>query len=116
MRIILLSILLVFTLVYNGLFSPDSSKLNYVLDPEKSVIEWSGASPKVSHQSSFVVTCKELEVANGQIKSGTFVIPITCIKNYDLPKAIKPVLLKYLKSKDFLIWPCIRKLFFKLRT
>ncbi|QNF34237.1 YceI family protein [Adhaeribacter swui] len=101
MKIVFLSILLILTFVYNGIFSPNQAKVNFTLDPDKSIVEWSGASPKVSHQGSFAVTCQELQITDEQIQGGTFVIPIASIKNYDLPKAIKPVLLKHLKSKDF---------------
>jgi polyisoprenoid-binding protein YceI len=100
MKVIFLTL---FTLVgyIFGLSSPDTTTYNYALDESKSLIEWSGASPNTSHQGSFAVTSAGLQVEDGTVKSGTFVIPIASIKNFDLPKTIKPVLLKHLKSKDF---------------
>ncbi|RDC64212.1 YceI family protein [Adhaeribacter pallidiroseus] len=100
MKFLLLMLVAVYS--FGKLYLENTPPLSYSLDPEKSVVEWSGASPKVSHQGSFAVTCTSLEVTDGQLKGGTFVIPIASIKNFDLPKALKPVLLKHLKSKDFL--------------
>ncbi len=93
--------LFTFSSLFFSSLTKESIKYNYALDTEKSVVEWSGSSPKVTHQGSFEVTCEGIEVVDGQVKSGTFVIPIASIKNFDLPKAIKPVLLKHLKSEDF---------------
>src|SRR3712207_5893353 len=91
-------------LTFSGLFFTSLKEepviYNYALNTEKSVIEWPGSSPKVTHQGSFDVTCEGIEVVDGKVKSGTFVIPIASIKNFDLPKALKPVLRKHLKSED----------------
>jgi polyisoprenoid-binding protein YceI len=74
---------------------------NYSLDREKSLVEWTGSSPKVSHKGSFDVISDGIQVVNGRVVAGTFIIPIASIKNYDLPNTVKPVLLKHLKSEDF---------------
>ncbi|PSR56870.1 YceI family protein [Adhaeribacter arboris] len=100
MKTIILSLLAFYSLLISS-FTKDPVKYNYTLNTDKSIVEWSGASPKVTHQGSFEVTCEGIEVVDGQVKSGTFVIPIASIKNFDLPKALKPVLLKHLKSEDF---------------
>ena len=81
--------------------SLDTPTYNYALDESKSIIKWSGASPKTSHQGSFGVSSQGIQVENGTIKAGSFAIPIASIKNFDWPNTIKPVLLKHLKSKDF---------------
>lgn len=100
MKLIFLTLLTLFSFI-SRLYSPETQTYNYALDESKSVIEWFGASPNTSHQGSFAVTSAGIQVENGTIKSGTFTIPIASIKNFDLPKTIKPVLLKHLKSKDF---------------
>lgn len=102
MKFLFLALVALVNVFLTSFPTKDSSTLSYALDSQKSVVEWSGSSPRVSHQGSFAVTCKALAIADGHIKSGTFVIPIASIQNFDLPKAIKPVLLKHLKSEDFL--------------
>lgn len=82
-------------------FNERTDNLNYALDVENSSIEWNGATAKVSHQGSFQLNSQGLEVVDGRILGGTFVIPIASIQNFDLPKAVKPILLKHLKSEDF---------------
>lgn len=89
------------SLFFDGYQSTIPSKYNYALIPDNSVVAWQGATPKVTHYGSFAVTSQGIEVADGQVISGTFTIPIESIKNFDLPKTIKPVLLKHIKSKDF---------------
>jgi polyisoprenoid-binding protein YceI len=100
MKTLLLALLAVYSLFITNL-NPDTKKYSYALDTEKSVVEWHGASPGASHQGSFGVISQGMEVADGTIKGGSFVIPIASIKNFDLPKTIKPILLKHLKSSDF---------------
>jgi polyisoprenoid-binding protein YceI len=75
-------------------------KSTYVLD-QTSVAEWHGAGPGAEHFGSFDVNAQDLLVEEGKIKSGTFVIPIASIKNFDLPDEVKPILLNHLKSADF---------------
>jgi polyisoprenoid-binding protein YceI len=100
MKTLLLALLAVYSLFITNL-NPDTKKYSYALDTEKSVVEWHGAGPGASHQGSFGVISQGMEVADGTIKGGSFIIPIASIKNFDLPKAIKPILLKHLKSSDF---------------
>jgi polyisoprenoid-binding protein YceI len=95
-----MSLLVTGTLWHAG-SSHTSARYNYALDPENSVVEWSGSSPKVTHTGSFAITGPGIEVVNGKVTGGTFVIPVASIRNFDLPKAVKPVLLKHLKSEDF---------------
>lgn len=98
-------LLIAFALAWT-IFSPSHQPVipqpySYALVPDSSVIEWKGASPKVSHHGTFAVTSQGIHVVDGQVVGGTFRIPIESIRNVDLPKTIKPVLLKHLKSKDF---------------
>lgn len=73
----------------------------YSLEEEHSTVEWKGYSPNVFHDGSFSVNSDDLKVVNGNITGGTFTIPIVSIQNFDLPEAVKPVLLDHLKSPDF---------------
>lgn len=73
----------------------------YDLDNEVSVVEWKGAGPGTVHDGSFSVTGQDIEIVNGKVKEGKFVIPIASIQNFDLPEEVKPVLLDHLKSPDF---------------
>ncbi|MCE7068599.1 YceI family protein [Dyadobacter sp. CY326] len=76
-------------------------KQQYVLNEETSVAEWKGAMPNNANTGSFAVKSKDLEVENGKVTGGSFVIPIASIKNFNLPDAVKPQLLEHLKSADF---------------
>jgi polyisoprenoid-binding protein YceI len=82
-------------------FNRSDKQFSYRIDADSSVVEWRGASPRTAHNGSFAVSSQGLEVVNGQVKGGRFIIPIASIKNFDLPKITKPVLLKHLKSADF---------------
>ena len=82
-------------------FRGDYKTYSYSVDSEKSVVLWAGSSPRVTHDGSFAVVSQGLDVVEGKIQGGTFVIPIVSIKNFDLPKTVRPVLLKHLKSEDF---------------
>jgi len=79
----------------------NKAKQIYSLNAETSVAEWKGEGPGAAHTGSFAVISQNIEVVNGKIKNGTFIIPIASIKNFDLPEEVKPVLLEHLKSPDF---------------
>jgi len=72
----------------------------YALDAT-SRAEWKGYKPDGHHAGSFAVTGQNLVAENGKLQRGEFVIPIATIENFDLPDAVKPVLLEHLKSPDF---------------
>ena len=78
-----------------------NKKQQYVLNEETSVVEWEGFMPGTSNVGSFAVKSEGLEAEGGRIKSGTFIIPIASIKNFNLPDQLKPQLLDHLKSPDF---------------
>ncbi|MDX5422947.1 MAG: YceI family protein [Hymenobacteraceae bacterium] len=77
------------------------SKTTFALDEENSEVVWKGYSPTLYHDGSFAVESKGIEVVDGNVKGGTFTIPISSIQNFDLPDEVKPVLLEHLKSPDF---------------
>jgi polyisoprenoid-binding protein YceI len=99
MKTLILSCLALFSFIFIKLSEP--VQFNYDLDTERSIIEWTGAGPGVSHTGSFEVTSKGILVEDGHITGGSFTIPIVSIKNFDLPEEVKPVLLDHLKSEDF---------------
>ena len=79
----------------------DVTRSTFALDEENSEVVWKGYSPTVYHDGSFAVESQGIEVVDGNVKGGTFTIPISSIKNFDLPDEVKPVLLDHLKSPDF---------------
>jgi polyisoprenoid-binding protein YceI len=68
---------------------------------DTSVAEWTGRATDHANQGLFEVTGSFTTTANGIIKEGKFVIPISSIDNYNLPEEVKPQLLEHLKSPDF---------------
>lgn len=78
----------------------DQTTGKYTLTSE-SVAQWNGAGPAANHIGTFAVESNDLKIKKGKLHSGTFVIPIASIKNFDLPEELKPVLLDHLKSPDF---------------
>jgi hypothetical protein len=97
----ILALLITYSLLFTSFEGSIYKSYNYSVIADSSVAAWKGYSPRISHQGSFVVTGQGIAVVDGNITGGTFIIPITSIKNFDLPKAIKPVLLNHLKSEDF---------------
>lgn len=93
--------LIIVVLFFSSCDDDDQSRQKYSLDETNSTIEWKGYSPVLFHVGSFAVTGQQVEVVDGKLHSGTFTIPISSIKNFDLPDDMKPVLLEHLKSADF---------------
>lgn len=114
MKTLILSCLALFSFIFIKV--TDTVELNYALDSENSVIEWTGAGPNVSHTGSFEVNSVGIEVENGHITGGTFSIPINSIKNFDLPEEVKPVLLDHLKSKDFFYMAIYPQAYFRINN
>jgi polyisoprenoid-binding protein YceI len=67
----------------------------------QSVAQWNGAGPAANHIGTFAVESEDIKIKKGNLHSGSFVIPIASITNFDLPEELKPVLLNHLKSPDF---------------
>jgi len=102
MKTIILSAIAAVTMLWGGWNSDEIDKKQvYVLNEETSVAEWKGAMPDNANTGSFAVKSNDLEVENGKVTGGSFTIPITSIKNFNLPDAVKPQLLEHLKSADF---------------
>lgn len=80
----------------------------FEVDAVSSSIEWKGSAPDHFHTGAFDVTGSLTANRHGQIKSGTFRIPIASIRNFDLEDPLKEQLLTHLKSADFfnlLVYP-----------
>ncbi|MCF3108226.1 YceI family protein [Niabella sp. CC-SYL272] len=73
----------------------------FEVDAATSSIEWKGSAPDHFHTGAFNVTGSLTANRHGQIKSGTFRIPIASIRNFDLEEPLKEQLLTHLKSADF---------------
>jgi polyisoprenoid-binding protein YceI len=78
----------------------DNNTGKYYLTSQ-SVAQWNGAGPAANHIGTFAVESEDIKVKKNQLHSGSFVIPISSITDFDLPEEVKPVLLNHLKSADF---------------
>lgn len=74
---------------------------SYLVNEAASSIEWKGSAPDHYHLGSFKVFGSLHTGTNDMIKSGSFVIPIASIDNFDLQGEVKKQLLDHLKSPDF---------------
>ena len=74
---------------------------SYTIDEDASKIEWKGSAPDHFHTGAFSVKGYFKTDKNGQITGGDFIIPITSIRNYDLPDDQKELLLADLKGTNF---------------
>jgi len=102
MKTIIFSAIATVAMLWGGCNSDEIAKKQiYVLNEATSVAEWKGAMPDNANTGSFAVKSKDLEVENGKVSRGSFIIPIASIKNFNLPDAVKPQLLEHLKSADF---------------
>jgi len=79
----------------------ENLRSSFVIDESQSSIEWKGSAPDHFHTGAFSVSGQMHGDTNGNISDGKFNIPISSIKNYDLPDTIKPQLLDHLKGQDF---------------
>ncbi|MDF7814874.1 YceI family protein [Hymenobacter sp. YC55] len=80
----------------------NEASTSYKLDETKSVAEWQGfLRNSYFNAGSISVASEELEVVNGQVTSGRFVLPLSSLVNFNLPDAQKPLLIGHLQSADF---------------
>jgi polyisoprenoid-binding protein YceI len=80
----------------------DATSTSYKLDESKSMAEWQGfLRTGYFNAGSISVASEELQVLNGQIISGRFVLPLSSLINFNLPDAQKPLLINHLQSADF---------------
>lgn len=77
-------------------------KIEYKTDPLKSQLKWIGSKPGGQHHGTVQISEGTLNIEKGIIKSGTFTIALTTIKNLDLePGTWNDKLVGHLKSEDF---------------
>lgn len=93
----------------------NNDNASYLINTETSVVEWKGVASDHFHTGAFDVT-GNLQTQNGIVSAGNFIIPISSIKNYDLPDPAKTELLNHLKSPDFFNVALHPNAEFKLKT
>ncbi len=71
------------------------------IDPASSVIHWTGSKVAGKHTGTFKVKSGELQVKDGNIASGDFVIDMTSLTVTDLEGQKKADLEGHLKNADF---------------
>lgn len=74
----------------------------YILDVEKSVVEWSGRNINNRHHGRIQLSDGEVVLENGRPKAGRFVLDMKTITNLDLQdEGWRSMLLRHLMSEDF---------------
>ncbi len=74
----------------------------YLLDTEKSVVEWTGRNINNRHYGRIVISGGEVVLANGLPMSGRFVLDMDSLVNLDLQdEGWRGMLHQHLKSEDF---------------
>jgi polyisoprenoid-binding protein YceI len=78
-------------------------KESYTIDTGKSAVKWTGYHLAKSYEHNGNVTVKSgsLEVTDGKISGGTFIMDMTSLSNNDLEGKKKTKLENHLKSDDF---------------
>ncbi|WP_229208709.1 YceI family protein [Dyadobacter luticola] len=81
--------------------APDTA--NYKLNDAVSVAEWKGyLKTGYFNEGSITVKSESLVIRDGQVKSGSFTIPVSSILNFNLPTdELKHQLVHHLQSPDF---------------
>lgn len=97
MKTLLLS---VFSLISLGIFATEPVKGGEI-DVEASKIEWVGKKVTGQHSGTVAIKSGNLEMANGKITGGNFVIDMTSITVTDLSGDMKKKLEGHLHSDDF---------------
>ncbi|MDD2735479.1 MAG: YceI family protein [Desulfuromonadaceae bacterium] len=74
----------------------------YILDVERSVVEWSGRNINNRHHGRIQISAGEVVLENGRPKAGRFVLDMNAITNLDLQdEGWRSMLLRHLTSEDF---------------
>lgn len=76
---------------------------SYAVNAESSTIEWKGFKPTGSHNGTIAIDSGVLDIANGKIVGGSFIIDMNSIVVTDIPADDKgnAKLAGHLKSADF---------------
>ncbi len=95
-----ISLLLISAISFAGFATVNPG--NGTVDIENSVIEWKGSKVTGEHNGTIMLKDASLEMDNGMLSGGTFVIDMTSIKNLDMAgKDGAGKLEGHLKSADF---------------
>lgn len=70
---------------------------NYTVDPASSAVSWKGYKPTGDHSGSIMLQSGSIEMNGDKIKSGTFVVDMSSIKDVDGSGRLEG----HLKSADF---------------
>ena len=82
--------------------TPETGEGCYVLDVEKSVVEWSGRNISNRHHGRIAISEGMVVLENGRPVAGRFVLDMRSITNLDLNDAAwRDMLLRHLMSDDF---------------
>lgn len=86
-----------------GCADHDVQTTNFKLDESVSVAEWKGyLRNEYFNEGSIAIKSESLVIREGQVKSGSFTIPIASIVNFNLPtEELKHALVHHLQSPDF---------------
>ena len=96
-----LSAVVLAAIVLAGCNKTKNGNRTYEVNNATSVAEWKGSAPDHFHIGSFGVQGAVTTTADGTIKEGKFIIPISSIQDFDLPDPVRQQLLDHLKSPDF---------------
>lgn len=79
----------------------EDNSVKYVVETAQTTATWKGyLKTGYFNEGTIDVTSTELTVADGKIKTGTFVLPLNTLKNTNLPDAQKPQLINHLQSHE----------------
>ena len=85
---------------HNDLFS--LTEKTYVVDPSKSVLQWSGDNINSTHSGTLGISEGEVEIKNKSVVSGHFIIDMNAITCTDIVnETYNKMLIAHLKSDDF---------------
>ncbi|MVM31141.1 YceI family protein [Spirosoma sp. HMF4905] len=102
-KTVLVGTLAIAALVWNCKENEGVMATTYVLDDTKSVAEWKGyLRTGYFNEGSIQIKSNNLTVQDGKVTGGTFSIPLSSIKNFNLPiDSLKQLLIHHLQSEDF---------------
>lgn len=81
--------------------SPSPRDGIYSIDLDQSRIEWTGRNLLNKHYGTIGIQSGELEVSEGRLTGGQFVIDMNSMRCHDLDGELHDVLIAHLKSDDF---------------
>jgi polyisoprenoid-binding protein YceI len=80
---------------------PAAAAASFKVDPKASSVKWTGKKVTGQHHGTIQIKEGELNVVNGALTGGKFVLDTTSIDDEDLGPDMKPKLVGHLKSDAF---------------